>query len=329
MKRYLAAVGLVLCLMLSACEVDREEPVRQTSRLGEAAELDEEVILLSIDGREIPAWRYLYWLGYTCQRVQERYTSAGLPVDWNTPVSGGTLADYVKDQALADTALYATVENWAERYHIQGEPQESDGASRLPDMGLSRERMAELDRAGWLYAELYTLYGTDGSELAPAEETLRNYGETVGAVTLERILIPPGTDRETARAKAAELFAQINGAEDRETIFSALMAEWGDPAGSRTLLPESDAPEASLYDAAQALEEHQYSGIIETEEGFSILRRLPLNTAVLKEACFDHLLQTAAEQSEVSATEAYETLDPEQFAQRFLPETASETEGEP
>jgi hypothetical protein len=170
--------------------------------------------------------------------VQERYTSAGLPVDWNTPVSGGTLADYVKDQALADTALYAAVENWAERYHIQGKPQESDGTSRLPDLGLSRERMAELERVGWLYRELYALYCTEGSQLAPTEESLRAYGEAEGAVALERILIPAGESRETARTKASELFAQINGAEDRTKAFSTLMEEWGDPAGEKTLFPE-------------------------------------------------------------------------------------------
>lgn len=328
MKRYLAAVGLVLCLTLSACEVAGEEPVRQTSRLGEAAGLDEETILLTLDGREIPAWRYLYWLGYTCQRVQERYAAAELPVDWSTPVSGGTLADYAKDQALADTALYATVENWAERYGIQSEPQDSDGASRLPDMGLSPERMAELKRVGRLYRELYALYCTEGSELAPTEETLRSYGETVGAVTLERILIPVGEDRETARTKASDLFAQINGAEDREAAFSALMAEWGDPEGKRTLLPEPGGKTDPLYDAAQALGEHQYSGILETEEGFSILRRLPLNTAALKEPCFDHLLQTAAEQSEVTTAEVYRELNPERFAERFLPVAAEQTGGE-
>ena len=74
MKRYLAAVGLVLCLALSACN-DGKEPVEQTSRLGEAAGLDEEAILLTVDGREIPAWRYLYWLGYICQRPTDRLLS--------------------------------------------------------------------------------------------------------------------------------------------------------------------------------------------------------------------------------------------------------------
>ena len=328
MKRYLAAVGLVLCLTLSACEVGGGETVRQTSRLGEAAGLDEETILLTIDGREIPAWRYLYWLGYTCRRVQERYTSAGLPVDWNTPVSGGTLADYVKDQALADTALYAAVENWAERYGIQGKPQESDGTSRLPDLGLSRERMAELERVGWLYRELYALYCTEGSQLAPTEESLRAYGEAEGAVALERILIPAGESRETARTKASELFAQINGAEDRTKAFSTLMEEWGDPAGEKTLFPEPGGETDPLYDAARTLGESQYSGILETEEGFSILRRLPLNTAALKESCFDHLLQTAAEQSEVSTTEPYRELNPKRFAECFLPADAEQADGE-
>ena len=318
MKRYLAAVGLVLCLALSACN-DGKEPVEQTSRLGEAAGLDEEAILLTVDGREIPAWRYLYWLGYTCQRVQERYTSAGLPVDWNTPVSGGTLADYAKDQALADTALYATVENWAERYGCRSGGEEQDGESRLPDLGLSEERMAELERVGILYGELYALYCTEGSELAPTEEALQTYGEEAGAVTLERLLIPAGEDREAARKKASELFAQINGATEQGMAFSALAAEYGEPVTPCTVLPEDRTLAEGLLDAAQALEEGQCSGILETEEGFSLLRRLPLDTAALKEPYFDHLLKTAAERSSVTVTDDYEALNPEQFANRFLP----------
>lgn len=323
MKRYLAAVGLVLCLILSSCS-GGEEPVQQTSQLGEAAGLDEEAVLLTIDGREIPAWRYLYWLGYACQRVQERYQSSGLLVDWTTPVSGGTLTDYVRDQALADTALYATVENWAERYGCQSGAEESSG-SRLPDMGLSTERMGELERVGQMYADLYTVYCTEGSELAPTQEELLAYGDTAGAVTLEWILISAEEDREAARKKASEIFAQLNSAEDRETVFSALAAEHGGLAGSRTVLPGEETLEASLLEAAQALEAGQYSGILETEEGFSLLRRLPLDVAALKEPYFDHLLQTAAEQSEVTITPAYGELDLARFAERFLLGTGSGT----
>lgn len=319
MKKYVAAVALVVCLMLGACDGRTGEGGNELTPLETAAELTDDTILLTIDGREIPSWRYLYWLAYTCERVQERYQASELTLDWETPVAGGTLADYVKDQALADTALYATVENWAEKYGCTvtagGEQSET---AYLPDMGLTDEQMEELDRVGQMYAKLYDLYCTEGSELAPTQETLATYGAQVKAVTLERILVPFGEDREAAQRKAAELFSKINGAEDQAAVFSVLASDDGDTSGPRTVLPGEE--QSALVEAAQALEEGQCSGILETEDGFSIVRRLPLDVSVLKEACFDELLQAAAESSVVTTTEEYVKLDPAAFANEFLVE---------
>ena len=114
MRKRMAALTLALCLGLSGCALKKEE--ENASLLGRAAELGEELVLLTVDGREVPAWRYLYWLAFTCDQIREKYKDSGLTLDWETPVPGGTLADYAKDQALANTALYATVENWAARY---------------------------------------------------------------------------------------------------------------------------------------------------------------------------------------------------------------------
>ena len=69
MKKYVAAVVLVLCLVLGACDGREGKSETGTNPLGSAAELTDNTVLLTIDGREIPAWRYLYWLAYTCQRV--------------------------------------------------------------------------------------------------------------------------------------------------------------------------------------------------------------------------------------------------------------------
>ena len=79
-------------------------------------------------------------------------------------------------------------------------------------------------------------------------------------------------------------------------------------------------------EAAQTLEEGQCSGILELKDGFSILRRLPLDTEALKEACFDEMLQTAAENSVVTTTQAYLALDPVTFAEALLAEGQSATE---
>lgn len=306
MKRYMTAWVFLLCLMLTACGGKHED---QTSAFSEPEKLNEEAVLLTVDGREVPAWKYLYWLTYACDQVREKYQKSGLPLDWETPVSGGTLASYVKDQALANTALYATVENWAERYGCTT----AEGTERtgiLPDMGFETEQIRELERVGDLYSALYERYCTEGSELAPTQEALEDYGQKQGAMTLDRILVAAGEDRDVARQKAEELFAQLNGAENQETAFSSLAAMSDDPAGPRTVLPKKDDLDPVLLEAGQALQEGQCSGILESEEGFFVLRRLALETDAVAEDYFDDLLQTAAENAVIAVTSAYDALDP-------------------
>lgn len=322
MKRYAAAVALVLCLMLGACGGPAEDGTGvPAGRLAAAAGLEEEQLLLTIGGREVPAWRYLYWLAYTCQQVGERYQANGLTLDWDAPVSGGTLADYVKEQALADTALYAAVETWAETYGCTVPEEDTGTALPLPELGLTAAQMAELDRVGRLYGALYELACTEGSPLAATAEELARYGESAGAVTVEQLPVPFGEDREAARSRAAELFAQINSAEDQAAVFSTLTAEHG--GGTRTLTEDTEAPE--LLAAAQTLEEGQCSGILETEDGFVILRRLPLEPEGFRGACFDARLQAAAENSTVTVTPEYTQLDPAAFAVALDADGASGT----
>lgn len=325
MQKRMGALALALCLTLSGCALKKEE--ESASLLGRAAGLGEELALVTVDGREVPAWRYLYWLAFTCDQVREKYKDSGLSLDWEAPVPGGTLADYAKDQALADTALYATVENWAERYGCALSETERAALAKtweeqsaahggeeaylkeLADLGLDRLRAEELSKVGMLYAKLYDLCLTEGSELS-------GLLKTEGALTVDRILISAGEDREAARERAEEVFSRLNGAEDPEAAFPALAAEGDDTAGPRSLLPGDGSLPKALEEAARALEEGQYSGILESEEGFSILRRLasaggeePAGEA------FDRLLQAAAEGALVRTAPAYDALDAAAFDQ--------------
>lgn len=322
MGKRTAALALALCLALSGCAWRREEA--DASLLGRAAELGEELVLLTVDGREVPAWRYLYWLAFTCDQIREKYKDSGLTLDWEAPVPGGTLADYAKDQALADTALYATVENWAERYGCAlsdteraalAKAWEEQSAARggeeaylkeLADLGLDRLRAEELAEVGMLYAKLYDLCLTEGSELG-------RLLDQADSLTVDRILISAGEDREAARERAAEVFSRLNGAEDPAAAFPALAAEGDDAAGPRTLLPGDGTLSQALEEAARALEEGQYSGILESEEGFSILRRLESQGQDLAGEAFDRLLQEAAEGALVQTTPAYDVLDAAAF----------------
>ena len=318
-----AMVVLLICLCLSACAA----PAETEGILGQASGLDDDETLLTVDGREVPSWRYLYWLAYTCDRVAERYRDAGAALDWQAPLDGGTLADYAKDQALADTALYATVENWAEQYgcHLSEQERQTagdDGEQRageqgylekLADLGLDRERALELNEVGALYAKLWALANQPDSALAPAKEALDAFAAEDGRITVDRILIVSGEDRDAARERAAEAFAKLNGAEDQGAVFDTLAKAGDDTAGPRTVLPGDGQLPQELEEAARSLAVGQCSGILESDEGFSILRRLAPETKDLVDDYLDSLLQKAASEARTTLTEAYDGLDTEAF----------------
>ena len=59
---------------------------------------------ISVDGlrndwRDVSAQRYLYWLAYACDYIADYYDS-GEGIQWGDTVSGQSLEDYAKDQAL-------------------------------------------------------------------------------------------------------------------------------------------------------------------------------------------------------------------------------------
>ena len=181
-----------------------------------------------------------------------------------------------------------------------------DSLPLLADLGLDRLRSEELTEVGMLYAKLYDLCLTEGSELF---ERLN----TVEGLMVDRIFIRAGEDREAARERVAEVFSRLNSAEDPAAAFPALAAEGDDTAGPRTLLPGDGSLPPSLEEAAQALKEGQFSGILESEEGFSILRRLAAEGTAPTEEAFDQLLQAAAREALVKTVPAYDLLDAAAF----------------
>lgn len=305
MKRAVAAA--MLCLLLSGCGRGGDSAA-SGGLLGRAAGLDESETLLVIDGREIPAWQYLYWLAADCQQLEARCEVAETPLDWAAPLpDGGTYGELVKADALADTALYATVQTWAETYGCTLTAEERAALPERTYPFLTAEQGRVLAETGQAYVKLYALYQKPDSPLAPAEGELELFQRESGFLPAERILIPSNGDRTAAQQQAAALFARLNAAADPSAEFDALLKETGGG-----VLADEDWTD-DLRDAASALEPGQISGLLETEEGVSILRRLPADSAAVKEAYFDQQLQDAAGHSEIQWTDACAALNPETF----------------
>ena len=168
-----------------------------------------------------------------------------------------------------------------------------------------------------MYAKLCALANRPDSALAPAKEALDAFAAEDGRITVDRILIVAGEDRDAARERAAEVFAKLNGAEDQGTVFDTLAKDGDDKSGPRTILPGDGQLSRELEEAARTLEVGQCSGILESDEGFSILRRLAPETAGLAEDYFDSCLQGAAADARTTLSEAYEQLDAASFYKKL------------
>ena len=260
------ALFLVLLFCLTGCAAPEPEPALE----------EEEAPLLVIDGRDLPAWRYLCWL--------DRCLAQGLD------------GEEAKAQALLDTALYAAVESMAEEQGLA--LTEEERSALVPGVWeeMPEEQWRALSAVGALYGKLCAV--------EVPEETLKAFASEQGWRTVDRILIPAG---EGAADKAAEVFARLNGG--GEAAFQAEKAVSADLEAPRTILPGQGLLDAALEAAAAELEEGQLSGILESEEGFSILYCLPTDTSYIRIPWLDQQLRTRAEQAEIQALSGYETLD--------------------
>ena len=90
MKVRIMGLALSLCLVLSSC--GSRDSGGQASLLAQAAGWDDTQTLLVIGGREVPGWRYLYWLSGACDRVREEYALSGADLDWQAAVGNGQVA---------------------------------------------------------------------------------------------------------------------------------------------------------------------------------------------------------------------------------------------
>ena len=248
MKRCIAfCLALGAALSLTACGGGDTEG----GLLCEASGIRPDTVLLSVDGRDVSAQRYLYWLAYACDYIADYYDS-GEGIQWGDTVSGQSLEDYAKDQALQNAALYATVETWAEDYGCT----------------LTDEDRTAMDRE---WAARAAQYGAD-----PAHDF-------------------------------AVLAATYSDETDRDQH----------PSGYTFTVGDGTLP-AACEEAAQALEEGQFSGVVEADDGFYLILRKPVDLEAVAPDYFDALLQAAADSADISTTRTYADLDVSRFYDELI-----------
>lgn len=364
MKKTGTAACLLAAALLAGCTPKASDPTPAAGHdiVQEVLGVPGNTTILTIDGAEVEAERYLFWLVNSIETQKYHGTALETDEDWIQQVNGLTIRDAIKIDALETLKLYEVVEAQAAARGVtltQEEQDEVDALmedlvtqaggeeyfqNRLDGLCVGKENFVRFYQVQYLDQGLMELMETSG-ELDVTEEEIDDYIEEKGVYAAKHILLSTRrinadgsgyedfSDEEKAQVlqKAQELREQLRDAGDSETLFDELMNEYSEdgrnddgtlaaPDGYTFVTKGRMVPEFEA--GALALEEGQVSEPIQTDYGYHIILRIPVDRAQAKAQLGGNykmgtLIQGWLDNSQVTTTALYDELDPKVFYEKL------------
>ena len=233
------------------------------------------------------------------------YSNQGIVPNWEDLLSDGrTYAEALLDYTVEYVMMYKAMEYGA-KYHGVTLSQEyidqlqDDLQTTIESLGGEDElRKVLWEDTGCYSLELYeyllstsylavetfnTLYGENGGLLS--DEETAEYTAMDGFLMAKHILrMKPEEGEDTAIGEIDSILDQLNNynGDDFDSFFDELMYEFSEDTGGLQSYPNGylfqyDNMTPSFSAACMALEIGTYSGVIETEYGYHIIYRLPID----------------------------------------------------
>lgn len=257
--------GALLTGALAGCSTTDSQPSATPAAddiAYQATGLPRDTVLFTVDGRDVTADQYLYWLLTSISTAK----NAGYLADdtaWEEEIEGTPTADFLKQNAQDISKLYAAVANHAEAAGATvTEEQRAEAEEQLEQMGSMYEMYYGLTMQEWLdqqcitresylslndaYYQVQNLQSSmeESGELTPTDEDIQNMIDSEGIYNCKHILIAfpthedgsAATDEEKAATKdeADALYAQITAASDPIAAFDTAMNEQSDDGRDET-----------------------------------------------------------------------------------------------
>lgn len=289
-----------------------------------------EEVLVKLGTAEITANDYLYWLQRSISDYLEPFGGQMTTLPWDTEMSDNlTFGQYMLDNALDAAALHCMLRELARQENLTPDPEvatqvdkqyadmvvqagsdESRVIHTLWTQMLSRELLTTLNENTELFDQLAELYYGENSGHYPTDAEVNAYLDEVGRYKAKHILLAtidldtrePLDEATVAqkKAQAEDFLAQLRAAEDPIALFDDLMNEHSEdsglatnPDGYTTAKGEMVAP---FEEAALALKAGEISEVVESDFGYHIILRLPLDPDDFRDDCVGSLMEKRIDQ---------------------------------
>lgn len=314
-------------------------------------------VVITVGDVEVTAAEYLYWISRIINSYLSQSGGAAFTLPWDTEVEKGlTFGRLIMDQAADMAVFHATLRQLAQAEGLSPDPSivsdmNEEYANRVIQAGgdetrvihtywasmLTKDLLSKLSENNDLYDQLRELYYGENSGGYPTDAEVNAYLDENGYFHVKHILLmtvdqttrEPLEESEIVQKKATadDLLAQLRASEDPITFFDQLMNECSEDSGLLTnpdgyIFDATDSLVGGFREAALALAVGEISDVVETDYGYHIMLRLPIDPADYRDKCVSHLLETRIDAERdrlgVTRTDAFDKLDVDSFWNNVL-----------
>ncbi len=304
---------------------------------------DETPVVLTVNGNPVHADEYAAYLQSNMQSYSKTYDEMGLTDIWNNSETaeqfGPAVIEAAKQQVvlirmvlekfqeygltMSDDDLKDLENSWQENIDQLGEDSYLDTLAQIGFTPEQYENYLYISKCATKLSDYF--YGENGT-LTPSDSELHDYFRKNYIITAQHILIMTDnpatgdtirTDAE-AKAIAQSLLNRINSGEDFNTLMNLYGEDPGVESNSNGYTFIKGQMVDEFYNGAIALSEGEISGLVKSNYGYHIIKRLPLDESQFDEVrdsivtelvgSIDDLMQQWMDEADVQTTELFDTI---------------------